>query len=115
MSSIKPRATLLLVALLFVGVGVSLAASYRTDSTEKQFLDANKTAMDTMMSAMNVQPLGDVDQDFTATMIPHHQGAIDMARAELRYGHNELLRRIAQEIVVEQQQEIDLMRRSLDK
>jgi uncharacterized protein (DUF305 family) len=110
MSSIKPRATLLLVALLFVGVGVSLAASYRTDSTEKQFLDANKTAMDTMMSAMNVQPLGDVDQDFTATMIPHHQGAIDMAPAELRYGHNELLRRIAQEIVVEQQQEIVAMR-----
>ena len=43
-------------------------------------------------------------------MIPHHQGAIDMALAELRYGHNEQLRRIAQEIIVDQQQEIAAMR-----
>jgi uncharacterized protein (DUF305 family) len=57
--------------------------------------------------------LGDVDQDFAAMMIPHHQGAIDMAVAELRYGRNEKLRRIAQEIVVEQQQEIAAMRLSL--
>jgi hypothetical protein len=46
-------------------------------------------------------------------MVPHHQGAIDMAQAELRYGHNERLRRIAQEIVVEQQQEIIAMRLAL--
>jgi hypothetical protein len=54
-----------------------------------------------------------VDQDFAATMIPHHQGAIDMARAELRYGHNEQLRRIAQEIIIDQQQEIVAMRLAL--
>ena len=46
-------------------------------------------------------------------MIPHHQGAIDMAQAELRYGKNEQLRRIAQEIIVEQQQEIAAMRLAL--
>jgi Domain of unknown function (DUF305) len=45
--------------------------------------------------------------------VPHHQGAIDMAQAELRYGHNEQLRRIAQEIVVEQQQEIVAMHLAL--
>jgi uncharacterized protein (DUF305 family) len=66
--------------------------------------------MNKMMAAMDVRPSGDVDADFTATMIPHHQGAIDMAQAELRYGHNETLRRIAQEIVVEQLQEIAAMR-----
>jgi uncharacterized protein (DUF305 family) len=43
-------------------------------------------------------------------MIAHHQGAIDMAKAELRHGRNEQLRRIAQGIVVEQQQEIEAMR-----
>jgi hypothetical protein len=43
-------------------------------------------------------------------MIPHHQGAIDMARSLLRYGHNEQLRRLAQEIIVTQQQEIAIMR-----
>jgi hypothetical protein len=66
-----------------------------------------------MMDGMSVKPTGDVDRDFVAMMVPHHQGAIDMAQAELRYGHNEQLRRIAQEIVVEQQQEIVAMRVAL--
>ena len=63
-----------------------------------------------MMNAMNVRPSGDVDRDFVATMVPHHQGAIEMAEAELRYGHNEQLRRLAQEIIVTQQEEISAMR-----
>src|SRR5260370_24536910 len=69
--------------------------------------------MTKMMDAMAVKPTGDIDHDFVAMMVPHHQGAIDMAQAELRYGHNEQLRRIAQEIVVEQQQEIVAMRLAL--
>ncbi len=66
--------------------------------------------MDKMMAGMEVKPTGDVDADFVAMMVPHHQGAIDMAQAVLRYGKNEQIRRIAQEIVVEQQQEIAAMR-----
>jgi hypothetical protein len=62
------------------------------------------------MVDMGIKPSGDVDRDFVAMMVPHHQGAIDMARAELRYGHNEQLRRMAQEIIVTQQQEIAAMR-----
>ena len=77
---------------------------------EAGFLAENQTAMDRMMAGMSTAPSGDVDRDFTASMIPHHQGAIEMAQAELRYGHNEQLRRIAQEIIVEQQQEIAAMR-----
>jgi uncharacterized protein (DUF305 family) len=46
-------------------------------------------------------------------MVPHHQGAIEMAQAELRYGHNEQLRRIAQEIIVDQTQEIAVMRQAI--
>jgi hypothetical protein len=46
-------------------------------------------------------------------MVPHHQGAIDMAKAVLRYGKNEQLRRLAQEIIVTQQQEIAAMRLAL--
>jgi hypothetical protein len=59
---------------------------------------------------MAITPAGDVDRDFVATMTPHHQGAIDMAQAVLRYGHNEQIRRLAQEIIVTQQQEIVAMR-----
>ena len=80
---------------------------------EQRFRAENKAAMDKMMAGMAIKPTGDVDTDFAASMIPHHQGAIDMAMAELRYGTNEQLRRIAQEIVVEQQQEIVAMRLAL--
>jgi len=67
-----------------------------------------------MMAAMAVKPTGDVDRDFVATMVPHHQGAIEMAQAQLRYGKNEQLRRIAQEIIVEQTQEIAAMRLAIE-
>jgi uncharacterized protein (DUF305 family) len=82
-------------------------------STEDAFLAESDAAMQKMMAGMVVKPSGDVDRDFAAMMIPHHQGAIDMAMAELRYGKNEQLRRIAQEIIVEQQQEIAAMHLAL--
>lgn len=82
---------------------------------DRGFLAESKAAMDRMMRAMMVKPTGDVDADFVRTMIPHHQGAIDMAIAELRYGKNKQLRRIAQEIIVEQQQEIAAMHLALGK
>jgi uncharacterized protein (DUF305 family) len=80
---------------------------------EARFLSENVGAMTRMMTGMEIKPSGDVDQDFAAMMVPHHQGAMDMAQAELRHGHNELLRRIAQEIIVDQQQEIAAMRLAL--
>ena len=89
------------------------AHSQERPSSEKPFLDENLTAMDRMMAGMAVKPTGDVDADFAAMMIPHHQGAIDMAIAELRHGKNERLRRIAQEIIVDQQQEIAAMQQAL--
>ena len=85
-----------------------IAPAFAAD--EQPFLDENDKAMVKMMADMNVKPSGDVDRDFVEMMIPHHQGAIDMAQAVLRYGSNEQLRRIAQEIIVEQQQEIAAMR-----
>ncbi|MEM5424270.1 DUF305 domain-containing protein [Paraburkholderia ferrariae] len=100
-------ATLSLAALC--AASASDAGSSRSDD-EASFLSENDAAMTKMMAGMAARPTGDTDRDFVATMIPHHQGAIDMAMAELRHGHNEQLRRIAQEIVVEQQQEIVAMR-----
>src|SRR5262249_47993587 len=73
----------------------------------------NDAAMDRMMAAMAIAPSGDIDRDFVQMMVPHHQGAIDMAQALLRFGHNEQLRRLAQEIIVTQQQEIAAMRLAL--
>jgi hypothetical protein len=79
-------------------------------SNEQSFLSENDAAMNKMMADMTIKPTGDVDRDFVAMMVPHHQGAIDMARAELKYGRNEQLRRMSQEIIVTQQQEIAAMR-----
>ncbi|MFM0340390.1 DUF305 domain-containing protein [Paraburkholderia fungorum] len=93
---------------------VGIAAGQAGDSTdEAHFLSQNDEAMTMMMNHMSIRPTGNVDEDFVAMMVPHHQGAIDMAQAELRYGHNEQLRRLAQEIVVDQQQEIVAMRLAL--
>jgi hypothetical protein len=77
---------------------------------EASFLAENDAAMKKMMGDMAVGPTGDVDADFVAMMAPHHQGAIDMALAVLRHGRNPQIRRLAQEIIVTQQQEIAVMR-----
>lgn len=61
----------------------------------------------------NALRTGDPDHDFASEMIPHHQGAVDMAKIELLYGKDPVLRRIAQEIIVTQQQEISVMQRQL--
>jgi hypothetical protein len=85
-------------------------AQHAATSDESAFLAENEAAMNRMMSAMEAKPSGDIDRDFVAMMAPHHQGAIDMAVLELRYGRNEQLRRIAQEIIVSQMQEIAAMK-----
>jgi len=77
---------------------------------EAAYLAENDAAMTKMMAAMELKPTGDVDRDFVAMMTPHHQGAIEMALAVLKYGKNEQLKRIAQEIIVDQQQEIAAMK-----
>jgi hypothetical protein len=86
------------------------AAAQAKLADEAPYLAENDAAMAKMMSDMAVKPTGDVDRDFVAMMVPHHQGAIDMAQAVLRYGHNEQIARLAQEIIVTQQQEIAVMR-----
>lgn len=98
---------------LFPALAQEPAADPLPRSAEAPFLAETSAGMDRMMAGMEAKPSGDVDADFAALMIPHHQGAIDMALAELRYGKNEQLRRIAQEIIVDQQQEIAAMRLAL--
>ena len=58
---------------------------------------------------------GNIDHDFAIMMMPHHQGAIEMAEAELNYGKDPVMRRLAQEILVDQQSEIDAMLLWLNK
>jgi len=113
--------TLMLVASI---TGIALAQSHhhddansgRTNFADSTFAWQMMQAMDRMDLGMKAaKPTDDPDRDFAAMMIPHHQGAIDMAKAELIYGHDPVLRRLAEGIIVEQQQEIELMQRSLNE
>ena len=91
-------------------IAIALAALLHGTAAAQDYAAETDAAMQRMMTDMAVTPSGDVDRDFVAMMAPHHQGAIDMATAYLRYGRNEQLRRLAQEIIVTQQQEIAVMR-----
>jgi uncharacterized protein (DUF305 family) len=71
-----------------------------------------KAGMERMNHDMGGAPMtGDPDHDFVAMMIPHHQGAIDMAQVELRHGKDPALRRLAKDIVAAQNKEIAMMKR----
>lgn len=107
MGKIGVRWTLIVAAL------ISSATSLTAGPVEAPFLSENAAAMKRMMAAMHITPTGDADADFVAMMVPHHQGAIDMAMAELRHGRNEQLKRLAQAIIVTQTQEIQAMRLAL--
>ena len=71
--------------------------------------------MKTMMNGMRVKPTGKPDADFVLMMIPHHQGAIDMAKVELQYGADPELRQLATDIVAAQEKEIAQMKAWLEK
>ena len=94
---------------LGIAILIAYAAVVPAGTSSVEFNRENAKAMERMMSAMHQPSTGDVDRDFVSMMTPHHMGAIEMAQLELRYGHNEQLRRMAQEIIVTQKQEIEAM------
>ncbi|HEX7776519.1 MAG TPA: DUF305 domain-containing protein [Parvibaculum sp.] len=81
-------------------------ASQAQGPVAKAFSAAN----DKMMKGMNVPLTEDADRDFVTGMIPHHQGAIDMAKAELSYGKDAELRKLATGIIKAQEREIAEMK-----
>ena len=95
---------------ILLSTAILVVAATPAPTATSEFAYEMNVAMDRMMDAMQARATGDVDRDFATMMIPHHEGAIDMAVAELRYGTNPQLKRIAQEIIVDQQQEIAAMR-----
>lgn len=106
------------LAFLFLSV-VSLSLATVIPAVSK--MPSNRTpvnvvhqAMVSMQAAMErVQLTDNPDTDFALMMIPHHQGAIEMARIELLHGTDPRLRRLAQEIIVTQQSEITVMQLAL--
>ncbi|MRI55287.1 DUF305 domain-containing protein [Methylobacterium sp. DB1607] len=109
-------AVVALIATGAVGGRMTVGAGHAETAAQadpSSFDATMASSMARMHADMAVAPSGDPDRDFAAMMIPHHQGAVDMAKAELAYGRDPVLRRLAQGIIVEQQQEIEVMRRAL--
>jgi uncharacterized protein (DUF305 family) len=115
----RKLAVVLLFVLLLLSTSRAQTAHEHKSSTNGieagSFTALMMQAMQRMHKDMTIAPTGDrdPDRDFAAMMIPHHQGAVDMAKLELQFGKNPVLRRLAQGIIVEQLQEIELMQREL--
>ncbi len=89
------------IALLFAPYAI---AETRNDA-DKEF----ESEMMKMHRNMQMQTTGHTDKDFVTMMIPHHQGAVDMAKTELKYGSDPELRHLAETIVDSQEKEIAFM------
>ncbi len=95
----------LLAAAVIVATPAIGLANHATNARDA-FMEAN----DAMMHGMAPSLTGDADKDFVMMMIPHPQGAIDMANIELKYGRDETLRAMAKAIVEAQEKEIKEMK-----
>jgi uncharacterized protein (DUF305 family) len=104
-----------LLVLLFLVCSIASPARQGLPSSKKDQTEGTaglemEQAMEKMHAGMaSIKASGDNDADFVRFMLPHHQAALDMAKAELKNGKDPQMRRLAQEIVTDQQSEIELM------
>ncbi len=119
------------VALLVIGLVASSPSSAQTSTKDHQnthmghyavtgegttpVVDHYADVMNTMHKNMMVKPTGNADVDFMKGMIPHHQGAIDMARVVLEKGNDPEVRDLAKDIIKAQEEEISFMQDWLKK
>lgn len=89
--------------------GHTSSASSKATISTKKYQQIN----DNMHKSMDIKFTGDADKDFLAAMIPHHQGAVDMAEVVIQHGKNPKIRQLAQEIIAMQKKEITDMKQLL--
>jgi uncharacterized protein (DUF305 family) len=114
------RSRILGIFMLILGIGV-LPAGVHAESNGNNSQVTTDVAWSELMASMDkmhmamraIEQSGNSDVDFVKLMLPHHEAAIDMAKTELLYGKDPQMRRLAQEIITDQQSEIELMQRWL--
>jgi uncharacterized protein (DUF305 family) len=108
-----------LATTVFISVAPFALAQEQTESHHvsraeitgniQRFLIESDLAISKMSLGMTAETTGDVDRDFVVMMTAHQQGAIDIAAAEFKYGHNEELRRLAGDMIPVREHEISMM------
>lgn len=119
--------TLALLTCLALSASPAIAEEQAMDNSKMdhsmmkmESADTGKTdyfaaSRDEMHKNMAVEPSGNVDVDFAAGMIPHHEGAVAMAKVELEHGKDPELRKLAEDIIKAQDKEIAFMKAWLEK
>jgi uncharacterized protein (DUF305 family) len=119
MSTLMRRSALLLVIFcvsFLHGQQANIHTTAGINSEHNPGWSEWNSSIEKMHVAMSsVKESGNVDRNFVNLMLPHHQAALDMAKTELLYGQDPQMRRLAQEIITDQQSEIDLMQRWLQQ
>lgn len=109
------RAVPLIIVILIVAMTGVPSYSQHSHGASQPASDSQawsdlQQSMRAMHGAMlSIQSTGNDDEDFVRLMLPHHQAALDMARVELMHGQDPQMRRLAQEIMTDQESEIELM------
>jgi uncharacterized protein (DUF305 family) len=110
-----------ITAAILLPLNVAFAADTMQHDMSKMNADtpasslAYEKANEKMHADMNVQLTGDADVDFVTGMIPHHQGAVDMANVVLEYGRDPDIRKLAENVIKSQESEIAMMKEWLAK
>jgi uncharacterized protein (DUF305 family) len=77
---------------IILGLLIAVTAASQMLPSAAQFMQATNASMERMDREMAAAPMnGNVDHDFATMMMPHHQGAINMAKAELTYGKDPVI------------------------
>ena len=110
-----PLVLLILVCSIPSPARKGLPSSQKEQNARTAGLEMEQAIEKIHTGMASIKPTGDSDADFVRLMLPHHQAALDMAKAELTYGKDPQMRRLAQEIVTDQQSEIELMQLWLER
>lgn len=100
----------------FIIATLLLTSTFTTFAEEKvsiyknEYIKEYQKVNDNMHSKMNVEYTGDPDVDFILGMIPHHQGALEMAKIQLKVGQDPEIRKLASNIIKAQKKEIKYMK-----
>lgn len=109
------RVLLLVLFSVFIFQSGLLKAEDHVHEHAAHVTDIYAPAMKKMHENMMITPSGDADVDFVRGMIPHHQGAIDMAKIVLEKGKDPEVRKLAEDVIKAQEAEIAFMQEWLKK